>query len=484
MAFRRARRCATLSLLLLSCQASAQSRFIVQPKQPQARAQGQLGANPQSSSPAESYVSGVQANYPQGNAADSFVHQSPFGGQEIEWVKRGTASSQDEPRNEARVASATLRPRSTSTPKKTLASVRQRPKGRVLQGHQTARPEVSFNSGIPTVAQRAQKPNMPNAVAKSANSARNVGQQSDNSRHQIAKTVSSRIIASHPRPAEGAQPLAPLQRSIGWQALGERLSVGITQCNHLLTRNAFFSARQQAEESIVDLVRALDKAENRFHCEPAFLAAKQAMREAEDFAAQQRITTDKDMLRRIVDSHQTPILKRQNLENVAPLVAAEHYRLYALQSLLEAAQGHPWASEVYYLIGRTFHAQADNNDGVPELLRQRATIYYQAASSIQPENALATNQLGYMLLQNGQPAEAKDALVASVSAGATPESLANLAEASRRLGDTQMLQWATTNYNAMNPPSSGPQIPEVVEVDPRRFASMSPQAAGPQPITR
>jgi len=149
-----------------------------------------------------------------------------------------------------------------------------------------------------------------------------------------------------------------------------------------------------------------------------------------------------------------------------------------------AAQGHPWASEVYYLIGRTFHAQADNDDGNPQMLRERAVVYYQAATKIRPDNALASNQLGYILLQRGRAVEAKQALVASVESGATPESLANLAEASRRLGDSQTMQWAAAHHNAMQPPQQGPRIPEVVEVDPRRFAAMSPKAAGPQPVAR
>lgn len=512
MMFRRARRCATLSLLLLSCQANAQSRFIVQPKQ---------GIAPVSERRvAKSAAAPVVANHPvipdgglgQASLSDDVITQSPFGGEAIQWVKRGENSDRhtsDEPQRlttQPQISSQQVPPqqmiegRVAVKPGTLLEQPRiGNPNRTGYPGNNHARATVDakvsvgktfartanggrhFGAGIPTVTQGGSKTSIPNAVPVQNQL---VSPQQEAGRQRLAQTVSSKIIASQPKPPSGAGQLVALNRSIGWDAIGERLRRKSDRCNNLLMRNAFFSARQEAQESVVELVRALDKVENRFHCEPALLAAQQALREAEDFASQQRTSGDKDMLRRIVDSHQTPILKQQNLANVPPLAAAEHYRLYALQSLLEAAQGHPWSSEVYYLIGRTFHAQADNRDGVPELLREKAAVYYQAATTIMPNNALASNQLGYILLQKGQPVEAKEALVASVGAGATPSSLANLAEASRRLGDSQTMQWATANLHAMQPPTQGPRIPDVIEVDNRRFAAMSPQAAGPPPIAR
>lgn len=477
MVFRRARRCATLSLLLLSCQASAQSRFIVQPKQT-AKIPTQQDVSDPSVALQVSNSSKLDSKAGGEPGINSMLEQSPFGGEAIQWVKRGSIRQQ---RSQAFATSESQESSSRASRVGIQGFPAKRKTDATSTITQVGKSVRNFAADIPTVSSPVGRTFMPNAIPNREPAS---GQQESSQKQQVAQTVSSQIIASQPKPARDAGQLIPLNRSVGWDAIGDRLVQKGERCNHLLMRNAFFSARQEAQESIVELVRALDKVENRFHCEPALIAAQQAIKEAEDFEAQQRTTGDTGMLRRIVDSHQTPILKRQNLVNVPPLAAAEHYRLYALQSLLEAAQGHPWASEVYYLIGRTFHAQADNSDGNPQLLRERAAVYYQAATKIRPDNALASNQLGYILLQKGQTVEAKQALVASVESGATPESLANLVEASRRLGDMQLMQWAAANHNAMQPPQQGPRIPEVVEVDARRFAAMSPKAAGPQPVAR
>jgi hypothetical protein len=295
-----------------------------------------------------------------------------------------------------------------------------------------------------------------------------------------AALVSSQIIGSAStrtgRPPARSENITP-----GWQAVGERLSVHLRQCEALLRRNAFFSAREEAETGAIYLVRVLDLASNSYQSEPRLLAAQRALTEAEDFSFSQRLTTDQNFLERVIESHQTEVLKSADVSRMSPLVAAQHYRQFAQQSLVEACQSHPWGSEVYYMLGRTYQAQAEQGSPQADSLRWKAVTFYQAAVAITPHNAIATNQLGFILLQMDRPQDARHHLISSVHAELNAPALENLVEVSRRLNDVATQNWALQNLaqlQRLRPPQTA--APQVTEVDPQTFIALSPYTIGPQ----
>ena len=180
------------------------------------------------------------------------------------------------------------------------------------------------------------------------------------------------------------------------------------------------------------------------------------------------------------------MLKDADATTLAPLAAAQHYRQYAESKLVEAAEGHPWASEVLYALGRSYQSQSDaSQGGLQQNLRWRAITLYRGARTIAPANATATNQLGFVLLQMDRPADAREALVASINSAPSLAAYENLVEASRRLGDANTGNWAMQQAMARSTASSAaPSAPEFVEVDPRTFAAMSPYSIGPNPQLR
>jgi len=297
----------------------------------------------------------------------------------------------------------------------------------------------------------------------------------------LASLVSSQIIAERPGSTTSGRAIGSIDAPPGWQAIGQELSQRIAGCEALLNRKAYYSAREEADAAMLYLVRVLDLLSNRYASEPAWYAARKAMHEAEDFSTAQRLTSDSDFLRRIILSHETPVLKDADASALAPLAAAQHYRLYAENKLIEAAEGHPWAAEIAYALGRTYQAQADvSEDGSQQMLRWRAVTLYRGARSIAPYNSMATNQLGYVLLQMDRPIDARDALVDSLNSSPSLAAYDNLIEASRRLGDTATGNWArqqSAAWRSSLPPESN--VPAVVEVDPRTFAALSPYAVGP-----
>ncbi len=267
----------------------------------------------------------------------------------------------------------------------------------------------------------------------------------------------------------------------GWQAIGARLSSHVTKCESLLRRGAYCSAQEEAETAAMLLLRHIDLHDNLFRCEPALQSANQALREAEDFLVVLKGTSDGEAIRRLVDAHETAVLKSKNLVGMSPLTAAQHYRQFAEAQLTEAAQGHPWASELLYTIGRTYHAEADANSVRVDALRMKAIAYYRAARITLPSNAVACNQLGYLLLQMDRNEEAREALVAAVKLKPDEAALSNLAEASRRLGDTQTVQWANQSVAAIRrrlPPPT--PVPPYMEVSQEEFIAISPREIGPK----
>lgn len=308
-----------------------------------------------------------------------------------------------------------------------------------------------------------------------------ISNEGEKQRHQLASFVSHQITTSEP--AQPMRVVQPIDSPPGWHAIGERLGQHLNRCEMLLHRKAYFSAREEAELGMLYLIHTLDGWQNRYHCEPAWAAAQQALVESEDFASAQRLSSDEEFLQRLVASHETPVLKDARFEQLAPMTAAQHYRLYAQQCLAEAAQNHPWSSDIFYAIGRSYQAEADSNVSDAQPLRWRAITFYRAAITVDPANALAANQLGFILLQLDRARDAQAVLISSVNLNPSPAALQNLVEASYRIGDNVTCNWAATSLKSMQSPElparglQAPVQPSVTIVEPREFVAMSPYAA-------
>ena len=305
-------------------------------------------------------------------------------------------------------------------------------------------------------------------------------------RQDLAARISSELLAP-PQGQQSGRVLASLEPAPGWQAVHEGLKSHLDKCEGLLARHAYLSAREESNRAILQLVRVLDLRQNRFTSEPAWAKAQQALRESQDFTTLQRIANDSELFTRLIQSHETPVLRGMNVSELTPLAAAQHYRAYAESQLVEASQGHPWFSELYYCIGRTLQAQheaaAEHDDAQGDVLLQQAMTYYRSAHTVEPTNATNASQLGYVLLRMDRPQEAFTQLAKAVRLPDCPlEGWQNLVQASSRLGDQQTADWATQNYlahKARGQQSSSP-AGTLLEVDPRQFAAMSPYTSGPR----
>lgn len=294
-------------------------------------------------------------------------------------------------------------------------------------------------------------------------------------RAHLASHVSREILT--PAIVASRRDVRPVETPPGWASVREEIQASLNRCDHLLRRGAVHSSRQEAIVSLRQLCRALDLHRQRWESEPTCQQALIALRESEDF--ERTIMTESTSVHRLVQSHQTPVLREMNLNAVAPAVAAQHYRAYARDALITAADGHPWAADLYYALGKTYEKEAMQDHARRSTLMQHATICYQAAHAVDPRRHHIANQLGFNLLQLDRVAEAAVALQASVAVQPNANAYRNLAEVYRRTGQAADMQLALHQATAMsaNEVHYSQDNPEITEISPEEFARISPPNA-------
>ncbi|MEO8269859.1 MAG: hypothetical protein ABI557_09065, partial [Aureliella sp.] len=147
----------------------------------------------------------------------------------------------------------------------------------------------------------------------------NAEEELESPRDGLASLVSSQIMMGRPSKENPGRSVESIDNPPGWQAIGEELRGRLENCEALINRKAYFSAREDAESAMLYLMRVLDLMSNSYRSEPAWYAASKAISEAEDFSTTQRLTSDSDFLRRVIMSHETPVLKDADASTLAPL---------------------------------------------------------------------------------------------------------------------------------------------------------------------
>jgi tetratricopeptide (TPR) repeat protein len=294
------------------------------------------------------------------------------------------------------------------------------------------------------------------------------GGTTNTKRLRLASQVSQQNIG----PREFKRSLArPGRALLGPAAVEQQLTENLKRAEALCSRGAFRSARAEADVALVQLARYLDSISNSFHSEPALRSAQTALKESADFISPH----SEKLWREVVQVHETPVLKGVDLSRAPPVNLAQAYYQYAEDLLRDGSEQHPWFSDIFYMLGRTLQAEADTISGADaNRLRTEAVVYYRAAALLRPNNSFATNQLGYVLLQLDRPAEAQAALVASVDARLEIPALQNLAEASRRIGDKRMQDWAVRTASHKKSQLPLYEAPAVIELDNAAFANTTP----------
>ena len=206
--------------------------------------------------------------------------------------------------------------------------------------------------------------------------------------------------------------------------------------------------------------------------------ARTAIREARDFAGKYG-DLDVAAMERVVLSHNTTVLKNLSLRGTPPTDAIDRYLNEARIRLARLATYRPEAAQAIDLIAAIQLGRGDE-DLLPS---QTALCLRRAALQGQPENANLAERLGMHLAAQGLDSEAKWALEHAMTLNPSPAIHDTLMAVTQRAGDranalrmaAQMRSRLPSGYNHERGP-----VPQVVQLSPRQFASVSKSVVPPQ----
>jgi tetratricopeptide (TPR) repeat protein len=162
-----------------------------------------------------------------------------------------------------------------------------------------------------------------------------------------------------------------------------------------------------------------------------------ALRETKDFVPADTPHDIEINLAQLASTHQTPVLKHIDTRGMPRAEALQRYHSYATQQLAFAGGHSSIASSALYGLGRaetvtTAGASTRNPLGSPN-----AMAFYQAALQVDPQNYMASNELGVLMARYGDLEGAGLQFAHSISVKPQVETWHNLATVYRRMGQTE-----------------------------------------------
>lgn len=213
---------------------------------------------------------------------------------------------------------------------------------------------------------------------------------------------------------------------------------------NLAERGAVQSAHAEfivALDLIADAMDADTNNASRAHAR-AVQAGLTAIEETKDFVPSDTPHDIEINLAQLASIHRTPVLKNIDVSRMTRAQALQHYHTYATQQLAFAGGRSAIASSALYGLGRsecvtTAGASSRNPLGAPN-----AMALYQAALLVNPQNYMASNELGVLMARYGDLNNAADQLVHSLSIKPQVETWHNLAAVYHRMGQPEKAEQA------------------------------------------
>lgn len=220
----------------------------------------------------------------------------------------------------------------------------------------------------------------------------------------------------------------------------------------LAQRGAVYSAYAEFQNVIGLCAAELDAAEGGSKRRKAAQEGFVALEEVEEFGTSRDALRSREInVKRISAAHRTPLQERIENEDWDAGQATRNYYEFAMQRIDDACRGSTAAPNALYGMGRT--AGLLSNRTPHGALR--AMLLYDLTLRVDPTHALAANELGVLLAQNGRFEDAERALALAVTHGDSAESWKNLAMVYQRLGKSAESHQALQRALAP-PPADGP----------------------------
>ncbi|MGI9472168.1 MAG: hypothetical protein ACR2NZ_11575 [Rubripirellula sp.] len=255
----------------------------------------------------------------------------------------------------------------------------------------------------------------------------------------------------------------------------------IEQANREYRTGAWLSAESTAWEALRWAAEGIDLSDRETakthlgvrvnHSSELLRIARDAIREARDFSGAYG-TINAEAITRMALSHSTDVLDEVPTHGLTGTDAADRYLDEARVALAGIAERSVEAAQSMDLLAAIHLGQADAR----KLPSSTALCLRRAALQGQPKNASLASRLGMHLADVGLLDEARWALEHSLAMehdGATADALVAVLRRSGRGEQAVRVLASIQNRSQSNTPDLGPRIPEITELSPSEFASIS-----------
>jgi len=330
----------------------------------------------------------------------------------------------------------------------------------------------------------------PAPAARAAQSVQVQYSQASKEQPPVAAAQATSIYAPQPaahvvqQPARAAGPHRVSAAPVARAPHAQQTLFATERATAMAQKGMLFAAKEELVKALAEVAQSRDQEQGTTWHLAALAAGWRALDEAPDFAPQ-ACRTGGLATSEIIRSHRTTIL--QAAGEVPPSIAQQYYVGYAQQQLALAVGGEPATSQTLHVLGRVHAALAGSASQAQSLHSQRALALYQAALAVDPRNYQAANELGVLLAGSGQLAEAKLALLQSISIQPHPASWHNLATVHRRLGETELAALAEGERRQLAagaPARTATSSQTVAWVDAATFAASGRGEAGQAQVAR
>lgn len=284
---------------------------------------------------------------------------------------------------------------------------------------------------------------------------------------------------------------ADLQRSNQWLPPSDQINVGsrksqlareaveqLRVANWAAQRGAIASAHAAATQTLqtIAALRDTQVGSNEFaeRLDESFTAIRESM----DFAGRYG-PVDTAAIDRLIEVHQTPVLKSISTSHLTAARAVEAYLAFAQSRLVEATRGGPLAAEAAMILA---DLESLIGNGTVEMPTEKSSLhsaelalmYRRAAVEIAPENPDAAAELGRTLLKRSIPGAAKTYLLSSVQVRPTRQRVEALMQAAAMSGDFVLVNRCEQELATVSLPSELP----IQVISPQEFARTGQTFAG------
>ena len=217
----------------------------------------------------------------------------------------------------------------------------------------------------------------------------------------------------------------------------------------LSRRGAAYTARQEFLAALQLIATANDRISGDNRHSKALRSAMLTIKEAGDFSvenSEQQIQMD---VASVVEAHRSNVLTPAQAAKLSSVQAMNRYFAKAQEQLDLAGGRNVVSAEVFYCIGKLHTVLSRNQKVLGPYETAKSVVYHQVALLSDNQHHRSANELGVLLARSGRLEQAKLLFERSLMTQPTVRTWQNLAEAHRRLGETDFANRAASEVQMM-----------------------------------